>query len=313
MSAIHHPFRFGVYAGGSFSRRELLNAARMAEDLGYSVFGCCDHLDEQFAPMVTLSMVAAVTSRIELQPLVLANDFRHPVVMTKEAATLDQLSEGRFSLGLGAGWLAADFKHSGIPFYPPRVRVARVAETIAIFKGLQSGEPFNFEGEYYKLSGMVGAPRPFRSPIPIMVGASGRKLLSLAAQTANSIGLTLGLPLQAGQWQRGPPPFADATDMKIEWIRSAADQRLQQLEIQTTVFAGGITVRDPLDCLRPLAQLMSKPVEQLLGSPHVLAGTVEACIEEILRWRERWGISNISVPVHMVREFAPVVQALHGI
>ena len=297
------------------SRTELLETARMAEDMGYAVFGCSDHLDHlfpQMAPMVTLATVAAVTTSIELQPLVLANDFRHPAVLTKEAATLDLLSEGRFSLGIGAGWLPADFSSTGIEFHPPDIRIKRVAEAIAIFKGLQTGEPFDFQGKHFCISTLTGTPQPVRSPIPLLVGGSGRLMLSLAAREADTIALNPGLPLGAGNWQTGPSPYADVTDRKLEWIRAAAGDRIDTLEIQTSVLAGGITEGDPEPLLAPLATMLGVPVEKLAGSPHVLAGTLEQCVETVLGWRDRWGISHITFPTTIARDLAPVVSALHG-
>ncbi|HEY6130486.1 MAG TPA: TIGR03621 family F420-dependent LLM class oxidoreductase, partial [Halioglobus sp.] len=255
MTKLHRPFRFGVSVGELMTRETLIETARAVEDLGYSVFGCTDHINAQLAPMVTLATVAAVTKTIELQPLVLANDFRHPALLAREAATLDLLSGGRFSLGVGAGWLGSDFQTTGITFHPPRVRIQRLAETIAIFKGLQTGEPFDFDGDHFRITAMGPEPRPIRSPIPLMVAGSGRVLLSLAARTADMVALNPGLPMSAGRWQTGPSPYADITDTKLAWIRSAAGGRFDQLDIQASVFAGGITSRDRLQKLAPVASL----------------------------------------------------------
>ena len=294
------------------SANTVADTARMAEDLGYAVLGCNDHFDAQLAPLLLLGAAAAVTTRLELQPLVLANDFRHPVVLAKEAATLDVLSGGRFSLGLGAGWLGSDFKTSGIPFHPPRVRIQRVAETVAIFKGLQSEQPFSFQGEHYQVNALVGEPRPARGPIPIMLAGSGRMMLSLAARAADTVALNPGLPISAGRWQTGPTPYADVTDIKLDWIKAAAGARINQLEVQATIFGGAISAKDPDQVLAPIATFMGTSADRLLGCPHVLAGDVEHCIDSIQAWRERWGISYISLPAPLARDFAPVVAALGG-
>jgi probable F420-dependent oxidoreductase len=315
MNALSHRFRFGVLVGELMSQAELLETARMAEDLGYAVFSCSDHLDHMFpqlAPVVTLATVAAVTTSIELQPLVLANDFRHPVVLAKEAATLDLLSGGRFSLGIGAGWLAPDFNAAGIEFHRPGIRIKRVAETIAIFRGLQTGQPFSFQGEHFSISNLIGTPQPTRWPIPLLIGGSGRTMLSLAAREADTIALNPGLPLGSGNWQSGSTPYADVTDRKLEWIRAAAGDRINALEIQTSVLAGGITTGNPEALLTPLATMLGVTVAQLAGSPHVLAGTVEQCVETVRGWRERWGISHISFPAAIARDLAPVVGVLRG-
>ena len=313
MSHPAHPFRFGVQVGSLMDRTELLDTARMAEELGYAVFSCTDHLDNAFpqlSPMIALATVAAATSRIELQPLVLANDLRHPAVLAKEAATLDLLSEGRFALGLGAGWLAADFRNAGLDFRRPGIRVARVAEALEIVKGLLGGEAVDFRGEHYSVSGLAGTPLPKRKPVPLMVAGSGPSLLSIAARGADTVALNPGLPMGFGDWQQGPAPYADVTDRKLGWIRDAAGARFPGLELQTSVLAGGITDGDPGALLQPVASMLGVSPSQLAGSPHVLAGTVERCVETVRGWRERWGISYVTVPAALARELAPVVSAL---
>jgi len=315
MTGSMRPFRFGVQLGGLMTRAELLDTAAMAEASGYAVLSCTDHLDHAFpqlSPMVTLATVAAVTTEIALQPLVLANDLRHPVVMAKEAATLDLLSGGRFALGLGAGWLGSDFTRAGIAFRRPGTRVARVAEAVAVFRGLLSGRPFDFHGEHYAVSGLAATPVPARTPVPVLVAGSGRSLLSLAARVADTAALNPGLPAGSGDWQRGPTPYADVTDRKLDWIRSAAGDRFDALEIQTSVVAGGITGGDPQDLLAPVAAMLGVPAAKLAGSPHVLAGTVEDCVAQVRTWRERWGISYVTFPATIARQMVPVVRALGG-
>jgi probable F420-dependent oxidoreductase len=314
MSGPVRPFRFGLQVGSLMDRAELTETARMAEDLGYAVFSCTDHLDQSFpqlSPMLALATVAAATVYMELQPLVLANGLHHPVVLAKEAATLDVLSDGRFSHGLGAGWLAADFHNAGMEFHRPGIRVARVAEAIAILRGLQSGEPFDFQGKHYTVSGLAGSPVPRRA-IPLLLAGSGPSLLSLGARKADTVALNPGLPPGFGDWQGGATPYADATDRKVHWIREAAAERIDDPEIQTSVMAGGITTGDPQALLAPVAAMLGVPVSKLAGSPHVLAGTVEQCVDTVRQWRERWGISYITFPAALAREMAPVVSALRG-
>src|SRR5262245_23852123 len=114
------PFRFGVINEQMPSRREWLERARRAEAAGYATFLLRDHFvpdffGDQFAPITALAVAAAVTSSLRVGTLVLANDFRHPVVLAKEAATLDLLSDGRLELGIGAGWLRNEYERAGIP------------------------------------------------------------------------------------------------------------------------------------------------------------------------------------------------------
>ena len=128
------PFRFGVMNFGS-SLDEWHDFARRAEDFGFSTLVVSDRFGKQLAPLPALMSAAAVTSRIRLGTIVLDNDFRHPALLAKEAATIDLLSDGRLELGIGAGWLEADYAVSGLPFDPPGVRLARLAESVAVLKG----------------------------------------------------------------------------------------------------------------------------------------------------------------------------------
>jgi alkanesulfonate monooxygenase SsuD/methylene tetrahydromethanopterin reductase-like flavin-dependent oxidoreductase (luciferase family) len=124
------PFRFGVIGEAITSRERLLDAAHRAEELGYSTLLLRDHFvpepfGDQLAPLVALTAAAGATRTLRVGSLVLDNDYRHPVVLAKEAATLDLLSEGRFELGIGAGWLRDEYERAGMPFDPPAVRVGR--------------------------------------------------------------------------------------------------------------------------------------------------------------------------------------------
>jgi len=108
--AIARPFRFGVTARTAQSKDEWIAKAQRAEQLGYSVLLVPDHIGEQFAPIPTLLAVAEATNSLRIGSYVFANDFRHPVMLAKEAASVDVFSKGRFELGIGAGWLRAEYE-----------------------------------------------------------------------------------------------------------------------------------------------------------------------------------------------------------
>ena len=136
-----HPFRFGVQASGPTTAGEWAELARKVEGLGYSTLTCADHLDEQFAPIPALTAAASATTTLRVGAMVLANDYRHPVLAAKEAATLDVLSEGRFEFGLGAGWMTTDYEAAGIALDRPGRRIERLQEAITIVKGLFADGP----------------------------------------------------------------------------------------------------------------------------------------------------------------------------
>ena len=112
------PFRFGVNSVTT-SLWEWQEIARKAEAVGFNTLIAQDHFGKQFAPLPALVAAGAVTVRLRLATLVLDNDFRHPAALAKEAATVDVLTSGRLELGLGAGWLQADYDKTGLPFDPP--------------------------------------------------------------------------------------------------------------------------------------------------------------------------------------------------
>src|SRR5712692_691332 len=133
------PFRFGVNHVTT-SAGEWRDVARKAEALGFDTLIAQDHFGKQLAPLPALVAAAAVTSRLRLATIVLDNDFRHPAAVAKEAATVDVLSNGRMELGLGAGWLQADYDQTGLSFDAPAERLERLGEAVQICKALFGSE-----------------------------------------------------------------------------------------------------------------------------------------------------------------------------
>src|SRR3712207_938194 len=162
--ATRRQFRFGTGSYRTRSRGEYLTLARKVEDLGYAILLTPDHFGDQLAPLTALMAAAEVTRTLRIGSYVFANDFRHPVVLAREAATLDVLSEGRFELGIGAGYMAPDYAMTGIPLDPPGVRVSRLAESVQIIKGLFADEPVTYKGTYYSVAGLKGYPRTHQRP-----------------------------------------------------------------------------------------------------------------------------------------------------
>src|SRR3954454_1710909 len=154
------PFRFGVMCFKAPSRAAWRDLARRAESLGYGCFIMADHYLNPFAPVPGLMAAADATATIRLGCQVFDNDFRHPALLAKEAATLDVLTDGRFEFGLGAGWSKEEYDQTGIAFDPPSVRVARMQEGLKIIKALWGGDPVTHAGTYYTIAGLEGTPTP---------------------------------------------------------------------------------------------------------------------------------------------------------
>jgi probable F420-dependent oxidoreductase len=306
------PFRFGVQLSNAPSGAAWRDLARRIEGLGYSSLFIPDHFEDQFGPLVALTVAAEATTDLRVGSLVFGNDYRHPVVLAKEIATLDLVSEGRVEFGLGAGWMTSDYEQSGIAHDPPGVRISRMAESLAVMKALWSTGSATFAGEHYTVTGAVGAPRPHRRPHPpIIIGGGGRRVLGIAAREADIVGVNPSLA--AGYV--GPEVLATTTadyyDQRIAWIREAAGDRFDDLELQCLTFLVQI-VPDREDALERLASLTGVSAEEVDGSPIALVGTVEQVTECLVGRRERFGFSYIVVHEAEMEAFAPVVAALAG-
>ncbi len=252
-------------------------------------------------------MAAETSSTLRICTYVLANDFRHPAVLAKEAATLDVLSGGRLELGLGAGGGAfgSDFSQPGIVLDSGGVRVSRLGESVQVIKGLFGDVPLDFSGTYYTITGLDGTPKPQQRPHPPLLLAGGRKrMLSLAGREADIVGL---LP-PAGE----APAFSLATTSEqIEWVRAAAGDRFSALELNTCVV--DVVVTDhPREAAERIAQQWGITPEVVLESIYFLVGTVDGIVDEIQMWRERFGISYVAVFEEFSDGFAPVVARLEG-
>lgn len=307
------PFRFGIQASAAPSRQAWVETARKVEDLGYAALTVADHLDDQFATTPALMAAADATTTLRLGALVYANDYHHPVVLAKEAATLDLLSEGRLELGLGAGWQVEDYEQAGIPFDRPSVRIARLAEAVTVVKALLGDEPCTFAGEHYRITGMRGTPTPVQRPHPpILIGGGGRRILTLAAREADIIGLNIDMRSGHIDEHAGPTATADSTDQKLGWIRDAAGDRFGQIELQVRIHLTMLT-----DDRRSVAEMVGPALgltpAQALESPHALVGTESEIIDQLLERRERFGISYIGLSVDALDAMAPIVAKLAGV
>ena len=305
------PFRFGALTRVAHSREEWLGKARKAEALGYAIFLVPDHFRDQVATSVGIMAAAAATSTIRVGSLVYDNDFRHPAVVAKDAATLDLLSGGRFELGLGAGWLLPDYAQTGIGFDPGRMRVERLEEAVRIITRYLEGGPVTFKGKHYAVTELEGLPRPMQRPRPpLLIGGGGPKILSLAAREADIVGLVprthadgSGLDLA----DIGPA----ALDAKVAVLRAAAGARFSALELNALV-QRVVVADDPAAGLAEVAQQWKVEPSRVRESPFVLAGSVDAIVDTLEARRARYGISYIAIFEQFIEAFAPVVKRLAG-
>jgi probable F420-dependent oxidoreductase len=299
------------------SAQQWAEKARRIEDAGFSILAVTDHLNDappdQLAAVPALMAAAHATTTIQVGATVFGNDFRHPVMLAKEAATLDLLTDGRTFVGLGAGWLADDYDQTGIRFERAGVRIARLAEAVAIVKGFFSEGPFSFEGEHYRVSKLVGYPKPIQRPHPpIFIGGGGRTILSLAAREADIVGINANLSGARTDTFFATVSMEGVLTEKIGWIREAAGARFEQLELNVIVFTVLVT-DDREAAARAVAARFGSSTDAVLDSPHVLIGTVDQIIETLEHRRERHGISNIIIGVYPALDaLTPVIERLAG-
>jgi probable F420-dependent oxidoreductase len=310
-----HPrsFRFGVQLARAAAGPEWAELARKAEDLGYSTLFVPDHFGDQLAPVAALMAAADATTRLRVGSLVLDNDYRHPVIAAKEAATIDLLSGGRLELGIGAGWMASDYEQSGIALDPASVRVDRLEEALDVLDGLFGPGSFNFEGKHYRVAGLDGLPKPVQRPRPpLLIGGGGRRVLTLAARRADIVGVNPSIRsgrVDAAAARNGAP---DVTDQKLGWVREAAGPRYDDIEINVLVFACVVT-DDRASVIETMAPLFSVSPEEVADHPHAWVGTVEEICDDLVARRERWDVSYLVVQgAEAMEAAAPIVARLAG-
>jgi probable F420-dependent oxidoreductase len=308
------PFRFGVSVRSAQSRAEWVEKARKVEELGYSTLTVPDHLTDLMAPMPALASAAAATKHLRVGTYVLNNDLRHPVLVAREAATVDFLTDGRFQLGLGAGSIQSEYDEAGLAFDTGRERVDRLAEAVTVIKGLLKGEQVTFAGRHFRVTGHTIAPLPVQKPHPpILIGGNGRRLLALAAREADIVGFS-GITFRPGG--AAPPDLSgwrvSGVDERVQLVREAAGDRYPRLELNALVQR--VVVTD--DRRRAAEELTSRwaqlTADEFLASPYVLVGTVSQMTDDLLERRERWGISYYVVHEPYLEAFAPVVARLAG-
>src|SRR6267142_645744 len=185
------PMRFATQAGAAASGPEWIDRVKRLEALGYGTLAMPDHMiGGAWAAMPALAVAATVTQRVRVGTLVIDNDFRNPTVFARECATLDALTNGRFELGIGAGWLDRDYQSTGIPFDRGRVRVARLAEAVTLMKRLFTEEQVTFAGEFYTVEKAECRPKPVQQPYPpFLIAGGGPDILALAGRGANIVAI----------------------------------------------------------------------------------------------------------------------------
>ena len=282
--------------------------AQRAEALGYDTLLMPDHITDQLAPIAALTAAADATTTLRVGSFVFDNDYRNPVMLAKEATTLDLLSGGRLEFGIGAGWNTRDYRQLGIAYDTPKVRVDRMEEALALMKRLWTQEKVTHEGPYYRVHDATVLPRPTQRPHPpVMIGGGGPRMLRIAAREAQIVALAPGVNARGGPNLR--TVTTESVGKRIATLRRSP--RFAELELNVIVFDAGVTdaARSIVDAL---TARLKAAVTAVIDTPFFMYGSRASLVEDLLGRRERLGISYIALPGRAMRAFGPVVAALRG-
>ena len=302
------PFRFAITTTRADSGAEWRAKARRIEELGYDTLLMTDHLTQQLAPIPAMAAALEATTTLRVGSYVFSNDYRNPLMLAKEIATLDHLSGGRVELGLGAGWYVRDYEMLGIPYDRPGVRVSRMIEAVRLLDRLFAEDTVDASGPFYTLHGArlrQKRPRP-----PLMIGGGGPRILRFAAEHADIIALNPQFNAD------GHPVLSDlttgATLRKLDVLRGALGERFAKVELNIFIVDAGVT-DEPRSLLDGIAMRLKGTAAQIVDSPFFLYGSVADLKRQLLERREQLGITYYGLPEKAMEPFAPVVRELRGL
>jgi len=282
--------------------------AQRAEALGYDTLLMPDHITSQLAPVAALAAAAAATNTLRIGSFVFDNDYRNPVMLAREATTLDLLSGGRLEFGLGAGWNTRDYEQLGIAYDAPKVRVDRMEEALGLIKRLWTEEQVTHQGTFYQVRNAVVLPKPTQRPHPpVMIGGGGPRMLRIAAREAQIVAIapTLG---SGGRPKLGTGTVGSVAE-RIAILRR--EPRFSELELNVIVFDAQVTDAAQ-SIVEGLAAHIKSAATTIVDTPFFMYGSRASLVEDLLARRERLGISYIALPGGAMKAFAPVVAELRG-
>ena len=307
----HRGFRFGVQVSKETSAKGWAELARRTEAAGYEVLTMPDHFTDQLAPIPALMAAASATTTLRVGALVFDNDYKHPVVLAKELATIDLLSDGRLDIGLGAGWMISDYEEAGMPYDSPKVRIDRFIEGVAVIRGAMAEGSFSFSGDHYTITNYNGQPKPIQARPPLLIGGGGKRVLSYAAREADIIGINGTLTAGVVGPEALSTMTAESVDEKVAIVAAAGAHRINDIEMNIRTFFVKVT-NDRAATVDGISSMFGVSKDMIDASPFALIGSVEECIEQLLERRERWGFSYTIVGAENIDECAPIVAALRG-
>jgi probable F420-dependent oxidoreductase len=304
----------------------LLAEPRMAEECGLDSFSAGDHMYDTPDPLIDCMAAAAATTRLKVSQTVLANDFRHPAQVAKQIASIDVFSGGRAQLGIGAGYNESEYRQQGLELDPPKVRVARLRESVQIIKALlTSEEPVTFRGEYYTIDALMGLPRPVQKPNPpICIGGGGKAMLKMAAEFADVVDIMTKDPYPSGL-TRDPRQFTRESVLeKIDWVKQCAGERFAGLVLGLVLFRFYRTddreqaareVHAEMDAAYQMHgddNGFTLTYDEVLDSPYFAIGSDDEIVEHFVQLRRELGLTNFLVFKGYLDELKPILGRLRA-
>jgi probable F420-dependent oxidoreductase len=302
------PLRFGCVARDpAESRAAWLERVDRVEQDGYDVLLVPDHLGiwPPFSPLVA---AAEVTDRLRFGTQVLNVEFWNPVLLAREAAAVDVLTDGRLELGFGAGHAEDEFSAVGIRYPPGGERVDHLADAVPLVRRLLAGEEVTVDGSYRLAKSATGL-RTSQSRVPVMVGGNGDRVLEVAGQHADIASL-VGFTSGTGHGPRALSHFDwDGLADRIGHVRRAAADRADDIELSVLVQAVVIT-DDRTSTGAKVASSFQLSPEAVLESPFVMIGSSDALVHHVRRLRHDHGVSYITVFEQFAQSLARVIERL---
>ena len=268
-------FRFGVGIRSVRSRADLQETARRYEGFGFDVINIPDHLGAP-APFPVLAAVAQATTTLRVGTYVVNAAFYSPALLARDAAEVDALSDGRLDLGLGAGYAREEFEAAEIPFPGAGARVAHLEHVTRYL-------------------------REHHGTIPILIAGNGNRVLTVAAQLADIVGLTGGEPGKG---------IDDPLAERVEFVREAAGARFDALTLDLAITASPTDNSGVPDLSMTRRFVPNLSDEELMTLPGVLAGAPRDIADRLTWLRDAYSITSLSIQDKHAEYFAKVIAAL---
>jgi probable F420-dependent oxidoreductase len=290
--------------------RQWLDRVRRIDDQGHDVLLMPDHLGlwPPFSPLVA---AAGASDRLRFGTQVLNMEFWNPVLLAREAAAVDVLTDGRLELGFGAGHAAVEFRAAGIAYDPPRERVARLAEAVPLVRRLLAGERVDHDGRYHLDAAVTGLATA-QSPVPVLVGGNGDRVLRIAAEHADVVGL-VGFTAGTGQVHTNLSHFTwDGLAERIAHVRRCAGDRFGDIELSVLLQKVDVT-DDRRAAAEAFARGLDVDLDILLDSPFALFGPATDIADQLARLRSEHGVTYVTTFEHSAEALAAAVAAGAGL